>query len=136
MYFILLDISCSMSKRDLDWFFWEVIPIVNFTYIAFVFVVFTPKIFLLFVIDLPIEMTSKISPLPLPKILSRLVERSVIRVEDKFDRRWQSRFREKKNWHLLRGESFLSLLATRHDETRTRSSRSIILDRYIESCSS
>lgn len=117
-------------------FFWEVIPIVNFTYIAFVFVVFTPRIFLLFVIDLPIEMTSKISPLPLPKILSRLVERSVIRVEDKFDRRWQSRFREKKNWHLLRGESFLSLLATRHDETRTRFSLSIILDRYIESCSS
>lgn len=77
-------------------FFWEVIPIVNFTYIAFVFVVFTPRIFLLFVIDLPIEMTSKISPLPLPKILSRLVERSVIRVEDKFDRRWHLAFAKRK----------------------------------------
>ena len=45
----------------------------------------------------------------LPKIMSRLVERFVTRVEDKFDRRWQSRFRGEKNWHPLRGESFLSL---------------------------
>lgn len=68
----------------------------------------------------------------LPKIMSRLVERFVTRVEDKFDRRWQSRFRGEKNWHPLRGESFLSP-PSRLDETRTRFSRSIIFDRYIES---
>lgn len=77
----------------------------------FVFIVFSHRLeYFPHFFDLPIKMTRKISLLlvSLPKIVSRLVERFVTRVEDKFDRRWQSRFRGEKNWHPLRGESFLS----------------------------
>ena len=77
----------------------------------FVFIVFSHRLeYFPHFFDLPIKMTRKISLLlvSLPKIMSRLVERFVTRVEDKFDRRWQSRFRGEKNWHPLRGESFLS----------------------------
>lgn len=66
--------------------------------------------------DLPTTMTSKISLLlvVLPKISFRLVERSVIRVGDKFDRRWQSRFLEEKNWHFLRFFPSSRLNAMKH----------------------